>query len=95
MIRIRRTYTKTETVERLLAVTGRVGTAEHCTSCRPGTGWLTVASAAEITGWPTRSLVEFAAQGKVHSRPGPDGVPLICAISLSLRILKGDEENET
>ena len=96
MIRIRRTFTRTETVERLLVISGRTGNAQHCASCPPGTGWLTVEAAAEITGRPTESLLDLISTGEVHSENDPEGVaPLICAISLSLKVLKGEKENET
>ena len=95
MIRIRRTFTKTETVERLLVVSGRIGRAGNCASCPPGTGWLTLEAAAEVTGWPPRTLLDLISNGEIHSGHTPDGAPLICAISLSLKVLKGEKENET
>jgi hypothetical protein len=54
-----------------------------------------VEAAAEATGWTPHSLLRLAQSGELHFRYGPDGVFLICAISLSLKVLKGDKENET
>ena len=82
-------------MERLLVISGRVGVEGHCTLCHPGTGWLTVETAAEVTGWSTRSLLDLTENGELHSRQESEGDPLICAVSLSLKILKGDKENES
>jgi hypothetical protein len=95
MKRVRRTLAMTETVERLLVVSPRNHTGGDCPSCTPGAGWLTLEEAARIAGRPPASLLDLAASGELHSMCGPGGVRLICAISLSLKILKGDKENET
>jgi len=82
-------------VEQLLLVSSRARAKRSCTFCAPETGWLTVEAAAEATGWPPLSLLRLAQSSELHFRYGPDGVFLICAISLSLKVLKGDKENET
>ena len=82
-------------MERLLFISGRAGVGERCTFCHPGVRWLTVEAAAEITGWQTSSLLDLTANGELHSRHEREGDPLICAVSLALKILKGDKENET
>ena len=95
MKRVRRTFTTTETIERLFVVSKRNLDGEDCTACSPGAGWLTLDEAARIAGWLPASLLDLIASGELHSRYGPRGVPLICVISLSLKILKGDKQNET
>ena len=96
MKRVRRTFTLTETVEQLLVVSQRaVPGREDCPYCDPGSGWLTVKEAARIAGWPADSLHDLSSNDELHYRNGPGGVRLICAISLSLKLLKGDKENET
>jgi hypothetical protein len=95
MKKVRRTFTLTETVERLLVVSKRGGTREDCPSCTPGAGWITLDEAAMISGWSTGSLLGFILNGELHCLSGPQGVRLICAISLALKILKGEEDDET
>lgn len=95
MKRVRRTFTMTETVERMLVVSKVNPTGEDCPSCAPGTGWLTLDEAVRIAGWPSALLLELTASGELHTRLGPRGILFICTISLSLEILKGDKENET
>ena len=50
MKRVRRTFTMTETVERMLVVSKVNPTGEDCPSCAPGTGWLTLDEAVRIAG---------------------------------------------
>lgn len=95
MKRVRRTFTRTETIERLLVVSGRTGTSGACSFCAPGAGWLTVGEASEITGLPPHALLDLSSNGELHYKQGPGGVRFICAVSLSLKILEGENQNET
>lgn len=80
-------------MERLLFISS--GADDKCTSCAPVDPWMTLHTAAEVTGRTAASLLNLAARGELHTRHGPDGIPLICAVSLSLNILKGEKDNET
>jgi hypothetical protein len=89
----KRRWTKTtlEQHELIIVRTSRTPARRFCADCSDTTALVTLNEAVRISGITSREVYRLMEAGRIHFNEGPDGIALICPVTL-LRHFRKEED---